>query len=140
MSGVKDRDTVSRDFLRFGKLYRDNGVWNGQQVIPAHWVKHSVTPDAPHLEPGKRDSSKMTLGYGYQWWIPENADQEFMAIGIYDQFIYVNQKANVVIVKNSANVNFTDNNYESASVSVAFFRSVVDSLKPQAKLASSAEF
>ena len=56
--------------------------------------------------PGKRDNSDLELGYGYQWWLPVNADQEFMALGIYDQFIYVDKKANVVIVKNSANIDF----------------------------------
>lgn len=118
----------TRDYARFGKLYLDNGQWNGKQIIPAQWVTDSTTPDAPHLVPGKRDSSDMNLGYGYQWWIPENANQEFMAIGIYDQYIYVNQKAGVVIVKNSANINFMDNNFESATETVEFFRAVATSL------------
>ena len=51
-----------------------------------------------------------------------------MALGIYDQFIYIDQKSNVVIVKNSANINFTDNDYESTDESIAFFRSVVKHL------------
>lgn len=118
----------TRDYARFGKLYLDNGQWNGKQIIPAQWVTDSTTPDAPHLVPGKRDSSDMNLGYGYQWWIPENANQEFMAIGIYDQYIYVNQKSGVVIVKNSANTNFMDNNFESATETVEFFRAVATSL------------
>lgn len=118
----------TRDFARFGKLYLDNGQFNGKQVVPASWVTESTTPDAPHLIPGKRDNSDMDLGYGYQWWIPENADQEFMALGIYGQFIYVNQKSGVVIVKNSANTHFMDNNYESTAETVEFFRAVSDSL------------
>lgn len=118
----------TRDFAKFGKLYLDNGRWKGQQVVPEDWVKRSVTPDAPHLIPGKRDTSDMALGYGYQWWIPENSDQEFMAIGVYDQFIYVNQKANVVVVKNSANRKFMDNGFESAVESIAAFRAIAKSL------------
>lgn len=118
----------AKDFLKFGKLYRDDGRWNGEQVIPENWVHDSVTPDAPHLMPGKRDSSKMVLGYGYQWWLPVNADDEFMAIGVYDQFIYVNKKANIVIVKNSANIDFTKNNYESALETTEFFRAIVKTL------------
>ncbi len=117
------------DYLKFGKLYRDNGRWNDKQIVPEAWVKESTTPDAPHLMPGKRDSADLDLGYGYQWWLPINADQEFLALGIYDQFIYVNKKAGVVIVKNSANINFTDNNLESASVAVEFFRAVAKSLQ-----------
>ena len=118
----------SRDYLKIGKLFRDGGRWNGEQVIPESWVQQSVTPDAPHLMPGKRDTADTNLGYGYQWWLPENADQEFMAIGIYDQFIYIDKKSNVVIVKNSAYIGFTDNDYQSTDESVAFFRSVVKHL------------
>lgn len=119
----------TRDFARFGKLYRDGGIWNGKQIVPAQWVFDSTTPDAPHLTPGERDNSDLNLGYGYQWWIPENADREFMAIGIYDQFVYVNQKAGVVIVKNSANSNFMKNEFESTTETVEVFRSIVSSMQ-----------
>lgn len=119
----------TRDFARFGQLYANHGKWNNEQVIPARWVQASITPDEPHLIPGERDSASINLGYGYQWWIPEEADQEFMALGIYGQFIYVNQKENVVIVKNSAHLGFADNNFESATEGAAFFRAVVGSLK-----------
>ena len=119
---------LTRDFARFGKLYLDDGKWAGEQVIPASWVKASVTPDAPHLTPGKRDSAKMDLGYGYQWWLPVNADEEFMALGVYDQFIYVNKKSNVVIVKNSANIDFMKNNFESAMETTEAFRAIANSL------------
>ena len=126
LGGLNMRAT---DYLKFGKLYRDNGRWNGEQIIPESWVKASITPDAPHLMPGKRDNSDLDLGYGYQWWLPVDADQEFMALGIYDQFIYVDKKSNVVIVKNSANINFTDNNFESGHESAEFFRAVIKSLE-----------
>lgn len=119
----------SVDYLKFGKLYRDNGKWNGEQVIPESWVHASVTPDAPHLMPGERDNADLDLGYGYQWWLPVDADEEFMALGIYDQFIYVNKKSNIVIVKNSANINFMDNNFESGHESAEFFRAIVKSLQ-----------
>jgi len=119
---------LTRDYAKFGKLYLDNGRWNDQQIVPLNWVKDSVTPDAAHLMPGKRDSSDMEMGYGYQWWLPVNADEEFMAVGIYDQYIYVNKKANVVIVKNSANIDFTKNNYESFQESAQAFRAIAAAL------------
>jgi CubicO group peptidase (beta-lactamase class C family) len=119
----------TRDFARFGKLYRDGGMWNGNQVVPAQWVIDSVTPDAPHLIPGQRDTSAHSLGYGFQWWIPENAEREFMAIGIYDQFVYINQEAGVVIVKNSANIDFMENAFEATTETVEVFRSIVRSLQ-----------
>ena len=120
---------ISRDYARFGLLYRDNGRLNGEQIIPEQWITDSLTPDAPHLMPGPRDSSDTSFGYGYQWWIPENSDGEFMAIGIYGQYIYINRPKDVVIVKNSADREFMDNNYESDYEVVAAFRAIADSLE-----------
>ncbi len=119
---------ISRDYARLGLLYRDFGVINGEQIIPAQWIEDSITPDAPHLMPGERDSSDTDLGYGYQWWIPQQADGEFMALGIYGQYIYINRKADVVIVKNSADLGFMDNQYESKDIAVAAFRAIANSL------------
>ena len=58
-----------RDYARFGRLYLNEGRWQGEQIVPADWVRASVTPDAPHLQPGERETSSYALGYGYQWWI-----------------------------------------------------------------------
>ena len=115
---------ITRDYARFGRLYRDLGIINGEQVIPAKWIEDSITPDAPHLMPGVRDNSDTDLGYGYQWWIPQRADEEFMAIGIYGQYIYVNRRADMVIVKNSAHREFMANDYESKNITVAAFREI----------------
>lgn len=119
---------ITRDYARFGRLYRDHGRVNGKQVIPEQWIEKSITPDAPHLLPGKRDSASTKLGYGYQWWIPEDADQEFAAIGIYGQYIYINRKADVVIVKNSADIDFQENKSEIMDYTFAAFRAISRSL------------
>ena len=42
-------------------------------------------------------------GYGYQWWIPAGDRGEFSAIGVYNQFVFVDPSRGVVIVKLSAN-------------------------------------
>jgi len=92
-----------RDYARFGELYRNGGRWNGRPVVPAEWVAASVRADAPHLLPGDNPSSGWVLGYGYQWWLPESDEGEFSAIGVYNQFVYVNPARRVVIAKTSAN-------------------------------------
>ncbi len=100
-------NTTVRNCAKLGSLYEHQGNWKGKQIIPEAWVMASVTPDAPHLQPGARASSAHTLGYGYQWWIPDGEDGEFLAVGVYNQFIYVNPTTNTVIVKHSANPGFT---------------------------------
>ena len=93
------------DFVKLGELFRNNGTWQGMQVVPADWVKASITPDAPHLVPGRPwlNDHNLPLGYGYQWWIPDGQCGEFTALGIYNQLVYVDPSRGVVIYKQSAN-------------------------------------
>ncbi|WP_019531596.1 serine hydrolase domain-containing protein [Dasania marina] len=113
----------SRDFARFGRLYLNNGNWQGEQIVPQQWVELSTVPSAPHVT-GDKDS----MGYGYQWWLGQDARPgEFVAIGVYGQYIYINQPENLIIVKSSADRLFMTG-INSMQESIAFFRSVADSL------------
>jgi len=115
---------VLRDYARFGRLYLKEGNWNGKQIVPKSWVKASITPDAPHLMPGKRDTSGWVLGYGYQWWIPQNPDGDFLAIGIYGQAIYVYPKRNIVIAKTSAYRDYNKDGDDMEIESIEMFRAI----------------
>ncbi|QTF09553.1 serine hydrolase [Brenneria izadpanahii] len=50
----------SRDLLRFGQLFLQQGAWHGRQVIPAKWARASTLPIS---HAGGRGA------YGYMWWI-----------------------------------------------------------------------
>jgi len=115
---------ITRDYARMGMLYRDKGIINGEQVVPVQWIEDSITPDASHLMPGKRDNATTDFGYGYQWSLPSDMDQDFLAMGVYGQYIYINRKYNVVIAQNSANRDFMSNGYESKSIAVAALRAI----------------
>lgn len=93
---------TTRDYALFGAMFRDGGLWRGEQVIPADWVAASTAKSAP--QPLADDPFE----YGYQWWVPDNANGDYYANGIYGQTIYVNPKAGIVIVKNSADREFTE--------------------------------
>ena len=119
---------TARDYAKIGELYRLGGQFNGQQIVPADWVSASVTPDAPHLMPGKDNpASDFALGYGYQWWIMDGDEGEFSAIGVYNQFVYVNPTRNTVIVKLSANnsygVTLDESSYREIET-IEFFRAI----------------
>ena len=96
-------NTTVRNCAKLGSLYLNNGNWRGQQIVPADWVKASTTPDAPYLLPGENENSAHAFGYGYQWWIPESEEGEFLAQGVYNQYIYINPTTRTLIVKHSAN-------------------------------------
>jgi len=108
-----------RDYARFGRLYLNKGNWNGVQIVSEQWVLESVVPDQPHLQPGMTEDG---WGYQYQWWIPEESDGEFLACGVYGQYIYIHPKENLVIVKTSADPRMADDE------SVAAFRAIADQL------------
>lgn len=121
-------NTTVRNCAKLGSLFEQGGSWRGKQIVPAGWVKASVTPDAMHLQPGERASSAHSLGYGYQWWIPEGSQDEFLAVGVYNQFIYVNPTTHTVIVKHSANPGFTsDSKVAATEMFLALCRAVVAS-------------
>lgn len=121
-----------RDYARFGRLYLREGNWEGEQILPADWVHASVTPDAPHLMPGAHDLTDWPIGYGYQWWIPERPDGAFMAIGVFNEFIYVYPEEHLVIAKTSAFRRYTTEDLESELAHVDFFRAVADHLHENA--------
>ncbi|WP_242117552.1 serine hydrolase domain-containing protein [Aestuariivivens sediminicola] len=122
---------TAKDYAKIGQLFLDSGRWNGKQVVPVAWVKASVTPDAPHVMPGLRPNARSKDGYGYQWWIPLGADDEFNAQGIYTQFIYVDPDKDMVIVKLSSNHHFkTDTTGYFHDHEIALYRTISDQLGP----------
>lgn len=115
-----------RDYARFARLYLNEGNYNGQQILPKEWVRDSLDIRADYSKPGANNDGYNAIGYGYQWWVPEGDQGEFMAIGVYGQFIYVNPTNHVIIVKVNADPNFMSENYELKHVE--FFRSIADGL------------
>ncbi len=95
---------TARDYAKLGELYRRGGEWNGRQVVPAAWAAASVVPDAPHLEWGRPVIAGGNLpdGYGYQWWLISGGLDQYSAIGVYNQWVFVSPRDGVTIVKQSS--------------------------------------
>jgi len=114
-----------RDYGKYGLLYLHEGNWFGNQIVPQSWIKQSVMMDGSHLQPGVNEFSSSDMGYGFQWWIPQEADGAYLASGIYNQHIYIQPNRDLVIVKLSGNYHFkTDKNLEKAQ-HIDFFKSIV---------------
>jgi len=110
---------ISRDYARMGLMFLQGGRLNGQQIVPADWVEASVRATAP--------TAPDALGYGFQWWLPKGAiDGEFMARGVYGQYIYINRVRGVVIATNAADRNFREDGVTDADV--AMFRTIAAAL------------
>lgn len=102
--GFAGLNLTARDYAKLGELYRNGGKFEGQQIVPNAWVRASITPDGPHLMPGEDNPlSNYPWGYGYQWWVPSAETDDFSAVGVYNQFIYVSPKNAMTVVMLSAN-------------------------------------
>ncbi len=134
-------NAVLRDYARFGRLYLNNGNWNGEQIVPAAWVHDSITPDGPHLMPGADNpNSNWVLGYGYQWWIPIDPDGEFLAIGVYNQLLYIYPKERLVIAKTSAYPQYTDEDGDASELqTIELFRAIARQLRNESESALSTD-
>jgi len=93
---------TARDYARFGLLYLNDGVWQGQRLLPAGWVKYSVTP-TPAAPQGQ---------YGAHFWLnggagvapeerpyPRIPADTFFARGYQGQIIAVIPSCKLVIVR-----------------------------------------
>ncbi len=91
------------DFAKFGRLYANNGNWDGKQIIPRHWVVESTTRDPNDRRQWETFSRWQDKGgyYKYFWWGVSQAsgDYSFMGVGTYGQFIFVCPRTRVVIVR-----------------------------------------
>jgi CubicO group peptidase (beta-lactamase class C family) len=100
---------TTRDFARFGQMIAQNGSYGGQQIVPAQWIADSTRPSAP--------TATGEIGYGYQWWIPVGAHEgEFMARGVYGQYIYIDQTRNVVIMTTGADRKFREKGVNHSNI------------------------
>ncbi len=103
----------ARDFARFGLLYYNNGIWNGEQVLPAGWVQKTVQPSA----------ADKNRHYGYQFWLngfdekditkrmyPDVPADMFFADGYGGQDIYIIPSKKLVVVRLGLHV-IDENNF-----------------------------
>ncbi len=113
-----------RDYAKFGLLYLKKGRWNDSQILSDQWVDNSHKTDEEHLVPGVRDTSSNPWGYGYQWWVPGFPDTDYIASGVYNQYIYIDPESEIVIAKTSSNYKYTSELQWSKDMHVAMFRSI----------------
>lgn len=101
-----------RDFSKLGLLFLHEGALKENRIVSSKWVADATTPDAPHLMPDQVTLSNNPYGYAYQWWLPQFPKNDFFAVGIYDQFVYVNKEKQLIIAKLSADYRFKTNGKE----------------------------
>jgi CubicO group peptidase (beta-lactamase class C family) len=93
---------TARDWARFGELFRRDGVWRGNRILPEGWVRYATTPTPP--APMRR--------YGAHWWLnagnpgdpddrawPSIPSDVYAARGHSGQWVAVVPSARLVVVR-----------------------------------------
>ena len=95
--------TSLRDLARVGEMIRNDGRFNGQQIVPAEVVKDIRNgANKEHFAKG----GYLTLpggSYRNMWWILHNEHGAYSARGIHGQAIYIDPKAEMVIARFASN-------------------------------------
>jgi len=80
-----------REMAKIGYLYLHQGLWDGQQLIPAEWVR---TATQKHVA-----ADILNDDYGYLWWVTTvDGHAAYYAAGFGGQFIYVIPDLDLVVV------------------------------------------
>lgn len=78
------------DFAKFGKLYLQRGMWNGEQVIPADYITRALS-----IHNDSRDDAGYP--YSYYWRVMDNGS--FFAKGIMGQYLHMIPSKNLIFLR-----------------------------------------
>ena len=116
-SGLRLR---SRDLMKFGMVYTNDGHFKGRQILPEEWVEKSKQS---HVTFGRNNN----VGYGYQFWIfkantiAENQNHLIpTAVGNGDQRIYIDETNDMIVVVTAGNYNKWDIKKDSEALLTDF--------------------
>lgn len=87
--------STARDLGRFGLLLLNDGLWNGERILPEGWVAYATTPSGPQPDG--------PFGYGATLWLmassPGVPPDSFAAFGNRGQYVVIVPSRRTVIVR-----------------------------------------
>jgi CubicO group peptidase (beta-lactamase class C family) len=94
-----------RDMAKFGYLFLNGGIWEGERIISQEWINISTKN---LIDPNEHSANYAWAdGYGYQWWVWEDIYgvefQAYLAAGWGGQWIIVSPSMNTVVVSTAGN-------------------------------------
>jgi len=92
----------ARDFARLGKLYMNQGNWNGTQLLDSNYVKEATSVSNLLDE----DENK-NVNYGYQFWIANRKGLDvYYTRGLWGQYVICIPEKDMIIVRLGRNYGF----------------------------------
>jgi CubicO group peptidase (beta-lactamase class C family) len=91
------------DFAKFGRLYLNKGLWNGEKIISQEWIEKTTMPDTSSLSFWKKIEyyDKKDVYYNSMWWglRDNNGEYTYSANGHFSQRIYLDPSRNLIIIR-----------------------------------------
>jgi CubicO group peptidase (beta-lactamase class C family) len=106
-------NATTLDHARFGLLLLHGGQWNRRRIVSQEWVRTATRTYTATDFPNP---------YGHFWWIDGRRPDRFYALGNYGQYIYVDPRADVVVVRLGSDWGFGNEAW------LATFRAIADQL------------
>ena len=92
----------ARDFARLGKLYMNQGNWNGTQLLDSNYVKEATSVANLLDEDGNKN-----VNYGYQFWIANRKGLDvYYTRGLWGQYVICIPEKDMIIVRLGRNYGF----------------------------------
>jgi CubicO group peptidase (beta-lactamase class C family) len=93
---------AAEDLARIGVLYLQDGVWEGERLLPEGWVAAATARQVDDVAP---NNPNWNWGYGYQWWrLDASGLAVWTGLGFGGQNLIVIPERGLVGVINSWNV------------------------------------
>jgi CubicO group peptidase (beta-lactamase class C family) len=86
----------TEDIAKFGQLYLQDGLWQGQRLLPEGWVK---TATSKQVENGNEPNNDWSQGYGFQFW--RTRKNTYRGDGAFGQFCFVFPEQDAVLAMTS---------------------------------------
>lgn len=95
---------ATESIAKLGQLCLQLGEWNGQQLLPADWVRQATSVQMPNdaahqVEPPANTNQDWLQGYGFQFWMSRHG---YRGDGACGQFCLVWPEQDAVIVTTAA--------------------------------------
>jgi CubicO group peptidase (beta-lactamase class C family) len=81
-----------QDFAHLGQLYLEDLKLNGEPTVSDDWFEMVAKAHTPSHEPHPTKKGNVTQGYSFQCWLPLDYDQEFLALGAFGQYLWIDRK------------------------------------------------
>lgn len=88
-----------RDMAMFGEMIRNKGYFNKKQILPKSLIEDIMKGGDQQSFKKSVYSSLNNWSYRNMWWITHNEHGAFAARGVHGQIIYIDPKAEMVIVR-----------------------------------------